>query len=60
MRFAGYILGIGLLLCTVYRVPSLLGSLRGVRCWRSVHTRVALQLKQIPYDLLMLLQLYQI
>ena len=51
------ILGIGLLLCTVYRVPSLLGSLRGVRCWRSVHTRVALQLKQIPYDLLMLLQL---
>ena len=51
------VVGIGLLLCTLYRASSLLSSLHGARCWRSVHTRVALQLKQVPFDILMLLQL---
>ena len=51
------LLGMAILLATVYRAPALVSSLRGVRCWRSVHCRVARQLREVPADMVMLLHL---
>ena len=53
LAFAGFLMLLG----SFYRLPTLLRSLRGVTCVRSVRVRVTLQLRQMPSDILMALEL---